>query len=323
MSELTIKRIGTNQGPLPIDYNSLANLPTTDTTLSVAGQAADAKAVAEALDGMSTKFSNPNLLINSDFRNPINQRGQTSYTATERMYTIDRWSISQGTLTVNEASITFEGNTTANNTSRWFSQRFEHALNGTHRVSFNCPSVTGEVYLVVRNNSDTSKDLYFIITEGYNKFTLNHSMGNFDEIFFRMVTNSKFEIEWIKLEQGAIVTPFVPKSYAQEVSECQRYFNKSNGLRLNAVHGTNDLYITIPLSVTLRHVPTIGIDTEAICVVPHDSGVASRYTIKSYRVDSVANNHLVIDVVGEYGVNTYKSGIIVEDLPIFIDAEIY
>lgn len=48
-----INKIRTASGDLPINYEALANLPT---------------------------ISNPNLLINSDFRNPINQRGSTTLT---------------------------------------------------------------------------------------------------------------------------------------------------------------------------------------------------------------------------------------------------
>jgi hypothetical protein len=51
-----VTKIRTSQGDLPVDYNSLANLPE-----------------------LNTMFSNPNLLINSDFRNPVNQRGATTY----------------------------------------------------------------------------------------------------------------------------------------------------------------------------------------------------------------------------------------------------
>jgi len=51
MSQL-VKKIRTSAGDCQIDYNALANLPA---------------------------IGNPNLLINSDFRNPINQRGITKY----------------------------------------------------------------------------------------------------------------------------------------------------------------------------------------------------------------------------------------------------
>ena len=44
-----VTKIKTSSGGLQIDYNALANLPKTDTTLSQSGQAADAKVVGEAL----------------------------------------------------------------------------------------------------------------------------------------------------------------------------------------------------------------------------------------------------------------------------------
>lgn len=44
-------------------------------------------------------ISNPNLLINPDFK--INQRGQNSYSSTKDNYTVDRWKLYNSTLTVN------------------------------------------------------------------------------------------------------------------------------------------------------------------------------------------------------------------------------
>jgi len=88
MSQL-VKKFRTEAGDLQIDYNALANLPT---------------------------ISNPNLLINGDFRNPVNQRGGISYAPSGNVlvYTIDRWGIfpslndgSGHSLTVNSGYITF------------------------------------------------------------------------------------------------------------------------------------------------------------------------------------------------------------------------
>lgn len=54
--------------------------------------------------GLAPQISNPNLLDNWYFGNPVNQRGQTEYTA--EGYTIDRWSIGSGaTLTLTNGSL--------------------------------------------------------------------------------------------------------------------------------------------------------------------------------------------------------------------------
>ena len=227
MSQL-VKKIRTSAGDCQIDYNALANLPT---------------------------ISNPNLLINSDFRDPVNQRGKTSYTTTnERIYTIDRWNIGQGTLTVNSASVIFEGNTTAGASARWFGQKFERALTGTHRVSFNCPVVTGEVLIIIRNNNDITNDIIYSISSGFNQFSISHPSGSFDEIFFRMVTNNKLEIEWIKLEQGTTVTPLVPKFKAEELINCYRFFySQDSRLLMNeysALHADGNIYYPIKMRTT-------------------------------------------------------------------------
>ena len=57
--------------------------------------------------GLAPQLSNPNLLDNWYFGNPVNQRGQTSYTGVG--YGIDRWycESSNGGVTVNNGSITF------------------------------------------------------------------------------------------------------------------------------------------------------------------------------------------------------------------------
>ena len=56
---------------------------------------------------ISTAAAPYNLLDNSDFRNPVNQRGQTTYTSTYGGYTIDRWIANAAiTLNVNTSTVT-------------------------------------------------------------------------------------------------------------------------------------------------------------------------------------------------------------------------
>ena len=66
------------------------------------------------LHGRYKHVANPNLLINSDFRSPINQRGKTSYTATTNfLYTVDRWRIADHvTLEVIDGAVLMDGSVT-------------------------------------------------------------------------------------------------------------------------------------------------------------------------------------------------------------------
>lgn len=65
--------------------------------------ATDPTPISEALTASGGGI-NPNLLDNWFFGRPVNQRGQMEYTGGWK-YTIDRWEISEGTLTVNDGSI--------------------------------------------------------------------------------------------------------------------------------------------------------------------------------------------------------------------------
>lgn len=57
MAEIIAKGIRTKRGNAKIDYDSLANLPKFDTSLSNTGQIADAKAVGEAINSVRTSVN--------------------------------------------------------------------------------------------------------------------------------------------------------------------------------------------------------------------------------------------------------------------------
>lgn len=62
---------------------------------------------AEELDSLkSLWYSNPNLLDNWYFGNPVNQRGKTEYVSAG--YTIDRWVVSESTLVVEDGYISVD-----------------------------------------------------------------------------------------------------------------------------------------------------------------------------------------------------------------------
>lgn len=53
-----ITAIRTTEGNLPFDYNSLANLPKTDSKLTTPGAFADAQAVGNKISGIQTQINN-------------------------------------------------------------------------------------------------------------------------------------------------------------------------------------------------------------------------------------------------------------------------
>jgi hypothetical protein len=296
MSEFVTK-IRTDKGDLQIDYNELANLP-----------------------ALNTMFSNPNLLINSDFRYPVNQREATIYQeASDWTYCIDRWKyFNQMTVQVLDGAVKFASH---GDGQSWFMQELERELPANnYTLSVKVSSVSGTCDMKFENSNGVQVEK-IIDSTGVTTLSFN---GSVNAVSFELNGNgSHLTIEWVKLEHGTIATPFVPKSYAQEVSECQRYYTKSDGVRISVTHGTNNLYLMIPLSTTLRVWPTVTLGKTEITIVHDDSGDATTHTIGSCNVSAVTNTHIILDITSMYNVSVYKSGCIVEGLPIFIDAEIY
>lgn len=196
MSQL-IKKIRTDQGDLQIDYNALANLPT---------------------------ISNPNLLINGDFRNPVNQRGITKYEGmTQKGYTIDRWCMGeqdyQRTVEIVSGGIVVTNpNTTYIGTLQ---QIFENELpQGDYTLSLKVKSISsgGGTISCGGSHSDTKKEL----SVGINTLTLTGATINSFLIY--LAPSSSMTLEWAKLEYGTVATPFVPRNYAEELMLCRRYY---------------------------------------------------------------------------------------------------
>ena len=87
------------------DHADLISVATTAGTVAAAKQpkltGQPGQVVGFAADGTAVAvpgWSNPNLLLNWDFRNPVNQNGRTEYTSAG--YAIDRWKLSNGKLTL-------------------------------------------------------------------------------------------------------------------------------------------------------------------------------------------------------------------------------
>ena len=205
-----VTKIRTNQGDKQIDYAALANLP-----------------------DLNNMFSNPNLLINSDFRNPVNQRGKTSYTGTNSatLYTVDRWGIvNVPTVTVQDDSLKIENPSTATYTGR-FKQVFENSLpSDFYTLSMKIKSNTANVEV-----SNFGK-IYSGFSGVYSRTSAVKLELN--ELVFYISPGGGIEIEWIKLECGKTATPFVPRLYAEELMLCRRYY-RNDSVRLISYQHTN------------------------------------------------------------------------------------
>jgi len=186
-----------------------------------------------------------NLLDNSYFLNPVNQRGQTSYTGSG--YTIDRWrtNFSGDTVEVLAGGVT---STVASTTGGW---RLHQIIdNGAELVgksitaACNASAITGALYLLIscRNSSDAEiEHASQKIAAGLNVTSLTVPSGT---VYIRVgvyafaasvAIGSSVTLEWVALYEGEYTAEtlpsYVPKGYAAELAECMRYFYilKSSG----------------------------------------------------------------------------------------------
>ena len=299
-----ITKVRTDKGDLQIDYNALANLP---------------------------MISNPNLLINGDFRNPVNQRGQTTYTGGEqKYYTVDRWCTGENdfnrTVDVINGGVKITNpNTTYNGT---FQQIFENTLPyGTYTVSVSVIAKNGSAIMYCSgSHSSTKKNLVV----GVNTLTLTGATIN--AVLIEVSPSSDITLEWIKLECGDTATAFAPRTYAQEVSECQRYFSILGGIRVPGVEqdkNANTFTYSIPRNCMMRTTPSVLIrgttttnSTDGICVrtigcavIP---GFTFEYSVRNWEVLVVAKSGSAINE------QCYETHLYTNDaFKIYLDAEIY
>lgn len=182
----------------------------TDTSLLPVHNGAGLKKglLSQLANYLGTKFSNPNLLINPDFR--VNQRGSANYTSNG--YTVDRWKVNNGTVKPQSNGISV----TLNNKGQ-FIQLLENTLSGTYTATIKVTSITGDCVLFIGSHSlQLNKAGTFTITE-------NGSITGIS-LYKSTAGTCTINVEYIKLEQGSVSTTFVAPNYADELLKCQRYY---------------------------------------------------------------------------------------------------
>ena len=148
----------------------------TDTSLLPVHNGAGLKKglLSQLANYLGTKFSNPNLLINPDFK--INQRGATSYE--QQGYSVDRWKIWNVTVTPNSnGSITIKNDKYTDTGT--FIQILENATEGDSTLSCYVTSVTGTVTMFADDNTQV------VLKQGLNVVHTSNSTKNFSILLNR------------------------------------------------------------------------------------------------------------------------------------------
>ena len=220
----------------------------------------------------ANNVSNPNLLINGDFK--VNQRGQKQYTGMSG-YTVDRWKNSGTYVDVND-----DGAITVSHFGGWNYcyqpvEDFKSLRGKTVTLSVKIKNITytsGKPVISINDgvSSTNSAQIFeagtYFVTKTISpdatkldcRLLLNNTAMASGEISDIVAT-----IEWAKLEVGETPTNFVPRLYAEELALCQRYYQvikKESGmtsLNMAFARSATALRILFQLTQTLRCVPTV------------------------------------------------------------------
>lgn len=258
-------------------------------------------------------LSNENQVINGNFA--INQRGKTTYNndTWTNAYTVDRWMSSKSKVDVNSNETVTITSLSTNGSSVWFKQLLEKTIEGACTLSCEATSVTGDVYLFSQAKGIKLK-------QGINKITLS----DLKQASFELKQGASITIKWVKLEQGAVATPFVAPNRASELAKCQRYFIVLPYV-LTAIETSNALYI--------KHTELMNMRTDGtVFIVGENKTTYIRFEGEKLKRSFNTSGNAVFSKKGDLKLllnpidNFYESkvvGIDINDVKIQIDAEIY
>lgn len=207
-----------------------------------------------------SQTSNPNLLDNTNFFNPINQRNQTSYSNTDAApkYSIDRWQVLGGTFDV--STRTYTSNSTLGPYGNQFRQYIplgDISIVYTITVSSVVNNTKYVFTTTIPQYGDTVADAPFLLETTWGGFKMITRKAEHAALLTMVVNVSQsITVDWIKMEFGNFATPYVPKGYGAELAECMRYYQKSED-DLYAVPYGGKSYIVHEFGVPMRVAPTV------------------------------------------------------------------
>ena len=218
-------------------------------------------------------ISNPNILHNGDFRNPVNQRGQTEYSGGAVTYAIDRWFVSgttSQTLSVHPGFIRLTKLSTTTLGSI-FGQHIENPQGLLGKTITTAVETSIGIFMqtvtLPSSMSDWNGPIMELGNSGFrmmpqingNRLTL----GRITSPGVVIPNDISIDIYRIKVELGTVSTlqNDPPMDFGKELAVCQRYQTiigdvNSSTYRASRIR-QNDMTFSIPLTTRLRIIPTI------------------------------------------------------------------
>ena len=209
-----------------------------------------------------------NLLDNSNFAHLVNQRGQTMYSGTAG-YKIDRWR-SQAAIswTVLPGSCLMITNTSdaANGIAQYLAEGTAPAPG--EMVTLACEDLEGNVYCGAVAMPATGNVLAFTREDGrfYGRvYAWSETAG--ERVNLILAAGATVSLKWAALYKGAFTKDtlplYKPRTYAQELMECQRYYQRidmSVQVAGYSMLTPGRFVFCLPLPIAMRDTPTMTFD---------------------------------------------------------------
>ena len=259
---------------------------------------------------------NNNLLINSDFTNPVNQRGNDALSVLPSVgaYTIDRWKASNISLTLNNGYITaksYDGSKLKLLQIIEFPTLYSgKTLTASLKYRVRGFDNSTDAQLQIEADGVVNSTANIVCDETWHVAKTTSKLGTVSsELRYNLTVIGKGEIdiEWAKLELGEEATPYVARLYTEEWLLCRRYYKKVylGDANLWQIQ-TNYLAYCMSLGDEMRVVPTITFPTDGSTALAKNGVVQSGFSFEA------------IDVLAtQFGIKVSKSshGLSANDLP--------
>ena len=267
---------------------------------------------------LGTKFSNPNLLINPDFK--INQRGKSTYSSTGAGATVDRW-LGTNTKTVVNSDNTVTVSSLSG--TGYFTQHEENISYGKHTYSIYVQAITGTVKAFYK--SKNSKDIELgTLKQGLNTFTSVDD--GFKSFFLNIAGGSSVTLKYVKVEQGTVATAFIAPNMAEEITKCKRYFQVLNVFEgfVGSVSYWN-LYTKFYVGAMRTTSPTITANVSSATINLSGDNTDRKLQLSNSITPTMYLNELIIThkSATNFGYNAFTACIFRSAITYNVDAEIY
>jgi len=249
----------------------------------------------KTIEAAATAISNPNLLINPDFK--INQRGQTEYEANG--YSVDMWFIGGGEkVTVVSGGLKVECTNTIGRAFRQTVEIPEYMVGQPFTLSVNVVEKSGRVVATV---NDVNSEISGI---GIHKYTFTPTTAELQIQPIRPVdVGASATVAWAKLEFGSVATPFTPPDPATELLKCQRYFVRldNDSTRNFSYNGSGfvvsatqvQVVCSLPAPMRLAE-PSVTMSEAPCTVFTASKGINSLYETTIAQASAAAGNGIVV-----------------------------